>query len=230
MDRLQQGSSSYKVKYLQRLLNLASVRDRAPGVPLREDGIFGPKTDAAVRAFQGRHAPLRVDGVVGSATWPVLGLQTEREHPVQIFGQPSTVTCWSAAATMLLGTNQSVTAPAANLSGGGLITSTADYDAFARSNGLRLLQFSPDVRTLVGIVRQNPVWIGESGTGWAHAVVLSGVFSDGDNRGVGTLFRIHDPWPVNVGNIYTSFANPIQIMAADGVTPVPAALRGVITR
>ena len=230
MDVLREWKRGFKVQYLQRLLNLAAVRDRAGGVPLREDGIFGPKTDAAVRAFQGRHRPLHVDGVVGGDTWPALGLQTEREHPVMLFGQPTASECWSAAATMLLGTNQSVGPGAQGLPGGGLATDLPSREAFAQSHGLRLLGYTPDVRALVGIVSQGPAWVTETGPGWAHAVVLSGVYSDGGNGGDGTMFRVHDPWPVNVGSIYASFANPLQVRSSNGTSMVSASLRFVLTR
>ena len=64
---VQQGSQGHPVQTLQYLLG---ARGHTVGV----DGIFGPMTDAAVRAFQrGRH--LSVDGIVGPKTWSALAVQ-----------------------------------------------------------------------------------------------------------------------------------------------------------
>lgn len=41
------------------------------GIPVEEDGIFGPKTEAAIIRFQ-RAKGLKVDGIVGPETWRAL--------------------------------------------------------------------------------------------------------------------------------------------------------------
>jgi peptidoglycan hydrolase-like protein with peptidoglycan-binding domain len=61
------GSTGADVEELQTKLNAA-----LPGAePLVVDGIFGPRTRAAVVAFQGGHA-LAADGVAGPITWGAL--------------------------------------------------------------------------------------------------------------------------------------------------------------
>ena len=57
---LKLGSTGPEVKTLQRRLNIT------------EDGVFGPKTEEAVKEFQ-RIYNLKVDGIVGGATWSKLG-------------------------------------------------------------------------------------------------------------------------------------------------------------
>jgi hypothetical protein len=58
---VRKGDQNHPVKTLQYLLR---ARDHTVTV----DGIFGPKTDAAVRAFQ-QQKGLAVDGIVGPNTW-----------------------------------------------------------------------------------------------------------------------------------------------------------------
>lgn len=60
--QVRQGASGAPVRALQTLLNGWA------GDNLTLDGIFGPKTDAAVRAYQHR-AGVTVDGVAGPHTW-----------------------------------------------------------------------------------------------------------------------------------------------------------------
>ena len=61
---LRQGSQGQSVKTLQQLLTAA-------GYPLTVDGIFGPRTEAAVKKFQQANR-LTVDGIVGPKTWSSL--------------------------------------------------------------------------------------------------------------------------------------------------------------
>jgi len=61
-----EGDRYWKARTVQYLLV-------AHGHEVKVDGIFGPKTAAAVREFQTRHA-LIADGKVGPKTWPLLVL------------------------------------------------------------------------------------------------------------------------------------------------------------
>ena len=67
MEMLSNGSSGDAVTALQRKL-FAMGFD--PGTI---DGIFGPKTDQAVRSYQGQTG-LQVDGIAGPETYTSLGM------------------------------------------------------------------------------------------------------------------------------------------------------------
>jgi hypothetical protein len=123
MELLRQGSRNDQAKLLQRLLN----KRRLATPPLKEDGVFGPRTQAAVRAFQAQQR-LLVDGVAGPQVWQRLGIRYDITHPVRLFAQPTNVTCWSASATMILG-NMSVGPGQAAIPGGGLDPSPGNVQA-----------------------------------------------------------------------------------------------------
>jgi peptidoglycan hydrolase-like protein with peptidoglycan-binding domain len=61
---VRRGDQAHPVPSLQYLL-------RARGHSVTVDGIFGPKTDAAVRGFQ-QALGIAVDGIVGPVTWRAL--------------------------------------------------------------------------------------------------------------------------------------------------------------
>jgi peptidoglycan hydrolase-like protein with peptidoglycan-binding domain len=67
---VRQGDEDHPIRTLQHLL-------RARGHAVDVDGIFGPMTDAAVRAFQ-KERGLAVDGIVGPHTWRALIVQVQR--------------------------------------------------------------------------------------------------------------------------------------------------------
>lgn len=63
-NQVRNGSQGNDVKELQKILN-------QNGYNLTEDGIFGTKTDSAVRDYQKKNG-LSVDGIVGTNTWGAL--------------------------------------------------------------------------------------------------------------------------------------------------------------
>ncbi len=71
---IRRGDRGEDVQTLQRILNLH-------GFDLVEDGIFGPGTEEAVRAFQ-RRSGLQSDGIAGKNTLNALGLDAETLQPL----------------------------------------------------------------------------------------------------------------------------------------------------
>ena len=67
---VRRGNRIFPVRSLQQLLC-------ARGHDVTVDGIFGPRTEAAVEAFQ-RDAGIGVDGIVGPATWSLLIVNVRR--------------------------------------------------------------------------------------------------------------------------------------------------------
>jgi peptidoglycan hydrolase-like protein with peptidoglycan-binding domain len=63
---LRKGAQGPPVARIQDALNHVAGHDR-----LQVDGIFGPRTEAAVRDFQ-QNEHLSVDGIVGRQTWTAL--------------------------------------------------------------------------------------------------------------------------------------------------------------
>lgn len=68
--QVRQGSNREAVRGVQSQFQARNLSGD-PSKGLQVDGIFGPKTDAAVRGFQ-QAAGLAVDGIVGPITWNAL--------------------------------------------------------------------------------------------------------------------------------------------------------------
>lgn len=209
MEMLRQGSRLMQVRLLQRLLNKKHNAHRFLPQRLTEDSIFGAKTHEAVTLFQRRERLPAANGIADQQTWQRLGVTIEIDHFVILFPQPTGMTCWSAAATMVDGSQRSIGAGNAALgANGGMTPSFGNIELFARSMGWRMYGMTSwSIEGLANLMRRVPLWsVGGGGAGgnrWLHATVLSGMWSDGQHDG--TLIRIHDPWPPGVGRIWGSF-------------------------
>ncbi|MEZ4959585.1 MAG: papain-like cysteine protease family protein [Saprospiraceae bacterium] len=125
--------------------------------------------------------------------------KTSINHIVTLFPQPTDMTCWSAATTMLFG-DRSIGAGSAQAGeNGGLKSDFDNIQVFAQAHGLTM--YAPQswsVEGLIRLLRRGPfVMMGRMPN--AHAVVVAGIQSDGS--AAGTYLTIYDPWPPNVGKI-----------------------------
>lgn len=233
MRMLTRGSSGPEVGLLRRLLNTKS--QTSPRLPeagtfgaqyngARNRINFGPKTDAAVRAFQ-RFKHLSIDGDVGPITWRALGITIDIEKPVTLASQPSNDTCYAAAATMVLGLYA-----ARSWAPGPTPPGKAADDHWAEEFSKQFswtLQYgvSPRPSMLAGFLHSGAFWIAgnlpfPSGPSY-HAVVVGAIWGDGSPEG--TMILIYDPWPPNRGEKY-------GIILGDYARTAPEAFRYIIHR
>lgn len=129
-------------------------------------------------------------------------------NEVPLVPQTTGMSCWAAAAAMLVGWRDRVPVSPEEVARGagrwhdyrdGLHPN--DVETLARTWGL-----SPEppgrwtverlARTLTGF---GPLWLGEASPG-LHSIVVTGLYGDGTPGG--TLVRINDPWPVGRGERY----------------------------
>lgn len=229
MELVKRGSHGTAARMAQLLLNdrlaeLVEVGGR-PFVPLQTDGIFGPKSERALVDFIARVMQMSRPPVVDADVWRRLGLQVEIDHRVPLVGQPIGGLCWSSAAAMILGGPMSVSPGQAQLNGRhALEPSLENVELFGQSLGWRLLtQSTYDLTLFTQLLRRTPLWMAGQGAGahgrrYGHALVVSGLWSDGDRNGSSTLLRIHDPWPGPHGRIYdTWYFGPMGIRLPNNI-------------
>lgn len=215
---LRQGSRGFDVVVLQVQLNSKGANPR-----LKADGDFGPRTHAAVVAYQ-RQKQLSPDGVVGPITQASLAQGssvTSANHNVSHIPQPTPTTCWAASTAMMTRSTVPVviarTPPAMIASDGGLLNrSETDQGAssgsrYAAAHGLRCYPpMSWSVSALVGKLQRGPLMFdmlwnsseyaaGKGSPG--HMIVVSAYVSDNHPAGQGTHLLVLDPWPPNRGKI-----------------------------
>lgn len=218
---LRHGSRGEFVRELQHSLN-AKLR---PSPNLGVDGVFGPKTQKAVRRYQEANwlafsmtvPKKRQDGIVGACTWSALK-DWDRYvilHRVRLVPQWTDYTCWSASTAMLKGLVMCVDSAGVHGRGGGLLNDSELDDPvnvrrFARFHGLTMLpgqSWTPD--GLASLLRShgplmiNTLWdvdryvAGRGSSG--HMRIIAGIRGDGTPKG--TSIRLYDPWPPRVGCI-----------------------------
>jgi hypothetical protein len=130
-------------------------------------------------------------------------------HEIPLVPQVTGMSCWAAAAAMVVGWRDCVDIDPAELARASgrweeyrIGLEATDADVLARSWGL-IIESVPEITpgTLRRLLeRHGPLWVGEASPG-LHVVVIAGAFGDGTMDG--TRVRIADPWPVGKGERYT---------------------------
>jgi N-acetylmuramoyl-L-alanine amidase len=130
-------------------------------------------------------------------------------HEVPMVPQLTGMSCWAAAAAMIVGWRDCIDVrPEEVALGAGAWEEYRDglepsnVDALARTFGLVIE--TPRIYSVEGVrallERFGPLWVGAGPTG-LHVIVVSGMYGDGSPDG--TFVRVLDPWPLGRGERYT---------------------------
>lgn len=117
------------------------------------------------------------------------------------YTQPTNMTCWSAATTMILGSNMSVGPGSAQLSSSGGLKA---YDEFGKPDDKNIMAFAAShellihwpqswtAKGLAKVIVNGPV-VMCGNLPYLHAVVIGGISTD--DTETGTTLTVFDPWP-----------------------------------
>jgi peptidoglycan hydrolase-like protein with peptidoglycan-binding domain len=152
--------------------------------------------------------------VSASAPLPGARVTSERSREVDVWNEVPLVpqltgmSCWAAAAAMLVGWRERIAVDAREVARGaghwrafkdGLMPE--DVGELARAWQLTISDAELfDAERLYELLSEfGPLWLGEASPG-LHAIVVTGLYGDGSADG--SFVRVNDPWPVARGERY----------------------------
>jgi len=190
---------------LRGTLGVLAPELHAPGCTacLVELGRFGGPEEEALRDPQ--HRDRLAEQLVRGALADTFDIW----HEVPLVEQLTGMSCWAAAAAMIVGWRDRIHINAVDVAHGaghheayrdGL--EPRDVATFARAWGLEVARLSElsvgELRRL--LADHGPLWVGEASPG-LHVIVVAGMYGDGSTDQ--SFVRIADPWPVGRGERYT---------------------------
>jgi N-acetylmuramoyl-L-alanine amidase len=151
-------------------------------------------------------------------------------HEVPLVQQLTGMSCWAAAAAMLVGWRDCIDIDAEEVAhGSGRWEAYRDgltpEDVQGLADAWELTVEPPRLYSVAALRKlleeRGPLWVGEASPG-LHVVVITGLAGDGTPDG--TRVRIADPWPVGRGERYSiSFAQlQDNLETAAGISGIPA--------
>ncbi len=130
-------------------------------------------------------------------------------HQVPLVPQLTGMSCWAAAAAMLVGWRECIhTRPDEIAHGSGFweaYRDGLDPDSIGTLSKTWRLHpvnhFDISVANLRHVLANNgPLWVGEASPG-LHSIVITGIYGDGSEEN--SFVRINDPWPIGGGERYS---------------------------